>query len=72
MAVFEDDIGAALARARRQFPDHRPDAAYRVCLPVYEVTLTCIIHEGRESVADGACWTASGASRTWRRARQEA
>ena len=34
--------------------------------------LACIIHEGRESVADGACWTASGASRTWRRARQEA
>ena len=34
--------------------------------------LACIIHEGRESVTDGACWTASGASRTWRRARQEA
>ena len=26
--------------------------------------LTCIIREGRESVTDGACLTASGASRT--------
>ena len=40
--------------------------------PEYQIVLTCIIHEGRESVTDGACWTASGASRTWRRARQEA
>ena len=32
--------------------------------------LTCIIHEGRESVADGACLTGSGASRTWLRTRR--
>ena len=34
--------------------------------------LTCIVREGRESVTDGACLTASGASRTRRRTRQEA
>ena len=28
------------------------------------ISLACIIHEGRESVTDGACLTASGASRT--------
>ncbi len=39
---------------------------------VVDEVLACIIHEGRESVTDGACLTASGASRTWRRARQEA
>ena len=32
--------------------------------------LACIIHEGRESVTDGACLTGSGASRTWRRTRR--
>ena len=33
------EIGAVIVRARRQFPDHQVDVAYRVCLPVYEVTL---------------------------------
>ena len=39
MAGFEGEIGAAVLRAKRQFPDHRPEVAYRVCLPVYELTL---------------------------------
>ena len=39
MTGFEGEIGAVVVRARRQYPDHRLDVAYRVCLPVYEVTL---------------------------------
>ena len=39
MAGFEGEIGAVVLRAGRQFPDRRLDVAYRVCLPVYEVTL---------------------------------
>ena len=39
MTGFEGEIGAVVLRARRQYPDHRLDVAYRVCLPVYEVIL---------------------------------
>ena len=39
MAGFEGEIGAVVLRAGRQFPDRRLDVAYRVCLPVYEITL---------------------------------
>lgn len=39
MSGVESEVGAAVVRARRQFGDHHLDVAYRVCLPVYEVTL---------------------------------
>ena len=34
-----DEHAAVVARAKRQFPDHRVDVAYSVCLPVYELRL---------------------------------
>ena len=39
MAGVETEIAGVVLRAKRQFPDHRLEVAYGVCLPVYEVTL---------------------------------
>ena len=34
-----DEHAAVVSRVKRQFPDHRVDVAYSVCLPVYELRL---------------------------------
>ena len=35
----DERVRIALARAKDRFPDHRPDIAFPVCLPVYELRL---------------------------------
>ena len=39
MKITRNELVDAAARAKRRFPDHKVDIPFRVCLPVYELTL---------------------------------
>lgn len=42
MRDLESDLGTVVSRVQRQYPDHRYDCAYGVCLPVYQVVLKVV------------------------------
>ena len=39
MTTMNDELDGAVSRAKRRFPDHQVEVAFRVCLPVYEIRL---------------------------------
>ena len=43
MPDFQEHIGLAAARAKRQFPDHQIMSVYPVCWPVYRLRLSLVV-----------------------------